>query len=100
VLLIVSGLCYGAAFIRRKNYLLGVEFLIVGVSATNFATFMATGWMANYNIAMFLDAFSRGVGIPIIAALGLMAVTHNYKPSVTSDVILFLAGFAAAAIYF
>jgi len=88
------------AFTRRKNYLLGGEFLIVGISATNFTVFLVTGWLVNYNAAMFLDAFSRGVGIPIIATLGLMAVTHNYKPSLASDVLLFLAGFAAAAIYF
>lgn len=100
VLLMICGLSYGAAFLRRKNYLIGVEFLIVGISATNFTIFVATGWQGNYNAAMFLDAFSRGVGIPIIATLGLMAVTHNYKPSPASDVTLFLAGFAATAIYF
>lgn len=60
ILLVISGLFYGAAFIRRKNYLLGLEFLIVGISASNFTTFIATGWQANYNIAIFLDAFSRG----------------------------------------
>lgn len=43
VLLVLSGLGYGVAFVRRKNYLLGVEFLIVGISATNFTTFIATG---------------------------------------------------------
>jgi hypothetical protein len=100
VLLVVCGLGYGIAFIRRKNYLLGVEFLIVGISATNFTTFIATGWQVNYNVAIFLDAFSRGVGVPVIAMLGLMAVTHNYKPSPAKDVILFLAAFAAAAIYY
>ncbi|MFK0090334.1 hypothetical protein ACIQUS_23955 [Pseudomonas sp. NPDC090755] len=100
VLLVVCGLYYGAAFIRRRNYLLGVEFLIVGISATNFTAFIATGWQANYNIAIFLDAFSRGVGVPVIATLGLMAVTHNYKPSAAKDVLLFLAGFVAAATYF
>jgi hypothetical protein len=100
VLLVVCGLCYGAAFIRRKNYLLGVEFLIVGISASNFTTFIATGWQANYDVAIFLDAFSRGVGVPIIATLGLMAVTHNYKPSAGKDALLFLAGFVAAALYF
>lgn len=62
ILLVISGLFYGAAFIRRKNYLLGLEFLIVGISASNFTTFIATGWQANYNIAIFLDAFSRGWG--------------------------------------
>ncbi|WP_236233470.1 hypothetical protein [Pseudomonas tohonis] len=100
VLLTICGLCYGVAFTRQRNYLLGGEFLIVGISAANFTIFLLTGWLANYNAAMFLDAFSRGVGIPIIATLGLMAVTHNYKPSLASDVLLFLAGFAAAAIYF
>lgn len=100
VLLVICGLSYGLAFIRRKNYLLGVEFLIVGISATNFTTFIATGWQTNYNIAIFLDAFSRGVGVPIIGTLGLMAVTHNYRPSPAKDFILFLAGFTIAAIYF
>jgi len=100
VLLVVCGLYYGAAFVRRKNYLLGLEFLIIGISATNFTLFIATDWSINYNIAMFLDAFSRGVGVPIIAVLGMMAVTHNYKPSRLEDVLLFVAGFVAAAIYY
>jgi len=100
LLLVVCGLSYGAALVKRKNYLLGVEFLIVGISATNFTTFIATGWQANYSIAIFLDAFSRGVGVPIIGVLGLMAVTHNYKPSPAKDFILFLAAFTVAAIYF
>ncbi|WP_336331709.1 hypothetical protein [Pseudomonas putida] len=100
LLLVVCGLGYGVAFIRRRNYLLGVEFLIVGISATNFTTFIATGWQTNYDIAIFLDAFSRGVGVPIIVTLGLMAVTHNYKPTPAKDFILFLAAFIATAIYF
>ncbi|MEX6867297.1 hypothetical protein AB2D15_34770, partial [Pseudomonas aeruginosa] len=86
--------------IRRKNYLLGLEFLIVGISASNFTTFIATGWQANYNIAIFLDAFSRGVGVPVIATLGLMAVTHDYKPSPAKDILIFVAGFAATGVYF
>ncbi len=100
ILLVISGLFYGAAFIRRKNYLLGLEFLIVGISASNFTTFIATGWQANYNIAIFLDAFSRGVGVPVIATLGLMAVTHDYKPSPAKDILIFVAGFAAIGVYF
>ncbi|UXZ43861.1 hypothetical protein K7K07_17515 [Pseudomonas soli] len=100
VLLIICGLFYGVAFFGRRNYLIGGEFLIVGISATNFAVFIVAGWQANYNVAMFLDAFSRGVGIPVIATLGLMSVTHDYKPSPVSDILLFLAGFVVAAIYF
>ncbi|WP_047286505.1 hypothetical protein [Pseudomonas protegens] len=100
VVLVLCGLCYGVAFIRRNNYLLGLEYLIVGISATNFTTFIATGWQANYNVAIFLDAFSRGVGVPVIGTLGLMAVTHNYKFSLSKDVVIFVAGFAATAGYF
>ena len=85
---------------QAQNYLLGVEFLIVGISATNFTTFIATGWQTNYDVAIFLDAFSRGVGVPIVGTLGLMAVTHGYKPSPAKDFILFLAAFSVTAIYF
>ncbi|MGA4640132.1 hypothetical protein ACQKC8_10215 [Stutzerimonas stutzeri] len=99
VLLVICGLCYGAAFMRKKNYLLGVEYLIVGISAMSFTIFIATGWQANYNISIFLDAFSRGVGVPVIGILGLMAVTHGYKPSFAKDVLLFVVGFCAAAVY-
>ena len=74
--------------------------LIVGISATNFTTFIATGWQTNYDVAIFLDAFSRGVGVPIVGTLGLMAVTHGYKPSPAKDFILFLAAFSVTAIYF
>lgn len=100
VLLVVCGLYYGVAFVRRGNYLIGGEFLIIGISATNFTVFILTGWLVNYNVAMFLDAFSRGVGVPVIATLGLMAVTHNYKPSPVSDIVLFLACFAVSVVYF
>jgi len=100
IVLVISGLCYGAGFIRKGNYLLGLEFLIVGISASNFTTYIATGWKGNYNVALFLDAFSRGVGVPIIATMGLMAITHNYKPSRAKDVFLFVAGFAATAFYY
>ena len=42
---------------QAQNYLLGVEFLIVGISATNFTTFIATGWQTNYDVAIFLMPF-------------------------------------------
>ena len=68
VLLVVCGLYYGAAFVRRKNYLLGVEFLIVGISATNFTTFIATGWQTNYDVCLLYTSPSprdqRGSRMP------------------------------------
>lgn len=43
--------------------------------------------------------FARG-GVPVIATLGLMAVTHDYKPSPAKDILIFVAGFAATGVYF
>ncbi|PCE30477.1 hypothetical protein [Burkholderia ubonensis] len=80
---------YGVKFLRRRNYLLGIEWLVVTVSASNALLFFATGSPFCYGVSHFLDAFSRGFGMPVIAVAGLMAVTHHYKPSVRQDVILF-----------
>lgn len=96
VFLICCGVVYGLKYVRlRNNYLLGFEWLIVAFSASNLLIFLMTGWQVNYSISFFLDAFSRGFGVPIVATLGLMAVTHNYKPSVAKDIMIFAASFAA-----
>jgi len=95
ILLVLSGAIYGFKFIGKKNYLLGLEWLIVAFSGSNLLIYLFTEWKVNYSISFFLDAFSRGFGIPIVATLGLMAVTHNYKPSVLKDLVIFAASFAA-----
>ncbi|HBO3911640.1 hypothetical protein ACM79C_06425 [Pseudomonas aeruginosa] len=96
VFLIVCGVVYGLKYVRgRKNYLLGFEWLIVAFSASNLLVFLMTGWEVNYSISFFLDAFSRAFGVPIVAVLGLMAVTHDYKPSVAKDIMIFAVTFAA-----
>jgi hypothetical protein len=95
ILLVLSGTAYGVKFFGKKNYLLGFEWLIVAFSGLNLLIYLFTEWSINYSVSFFLDAFSRGFGIPIVATLGLMAVTHNYKPSVLKDVVIFAASFAA-----
>jgi hypothetical protein len=97
-LLVVSSLVYGLKFLKKRNYLLGFEWLIITCSASNFLIFLFTEKIFGYDISMFCDAFSRSVGIPVITIAGLMAVTHRYKPSLLADVAMFAGGFAAAAI--
>ncbi|SAK76887.1 membrane protein [Caballeronia catudaia] len=92
-LLAVSSFFYGWKFVKKKNYLLGLEMWIVGTSATNAIVFFATGNAVSYEIAHFFDAFSRGFGMPIIAVAGLLAITHGYKPSIRQDVAAFAASF-------
>ena len=98
VWLVVVGYFLGWKFIRNYgNYLLGLEWLVVGVSASNFlvgSLLGATGGIP-FQISFFLDAFSRSVGFTLILVLGLMAVTHRYKPTIAVDIGVF--GLAIAA---
>lgn len=97
--MIFAGFFYGWKFIRNYgNYLLGLEWMIVATSGTNFLIWALTGGHDGsllYSIAYFFDAFSRSVGITLILVMGLMRVTHRYKPSAVVDVAAF--GLAIAA---
>ncbi|MFD5248221.1 transporter [Amycolatopsis sp. NPDC058340] len=99
VWMIFAGYFFGWKFIRRYgNYLLGLEWMVVATSGTNFLLWSLLGGSPDsllYDVAYFFDAFSRSVGITLILVLGLMKVTHRYKPSLAVDVGVF--AFATAA---
>lgn len=97
ILLWATTLIWGVKFLRRRSYLLGIEYLVVTVSTTNLFIYLMNESQLAYDISFFLDAFSRAAGIPIIATAGLMAVTHNYKPSKAVDVLFFVGAFAGTA---
>lgn len=94
---IVVGFTYGIKFIRKHhNYLLGLEWIVVATSCTNFMVFAAINAShasPMYTAAAFLDAFSRSFGITLILVLGLMQVTHRFRPPLAVEVGAFaLAG--------
>lgn len=97
VLVLASGI-YGVKFLGRRNYLLGFEWLIVTFSATNFLVFALVEVQAAYSVSYFCDAFSRAFGIPVITTLGLMAVTHGYRPTARTDVLLFAGAIAGTVV--
>ncbi|MBD9730657.1 transporter [Streptomyces sp. H28] len=98
--MIFAGYFYGWTFIRRYgNYLLGLEWMVVATSGSNFLLWSLLGARSDsvlYDLAYFLDAFSRSVGITLILVLGLMKVTHRYKPSRSVDVVVFGVAIVAA----
>ncbi|MBW1595588.1 transporter [Streptomyces sp. JJ38] len=98
VWMIAAGFTFGWKFIRNYgNYLLGLEWIIVATSGSNFLVYALLGADEKspmYTAAHFLDAFSRSVGITLILVLGLMGATHRYKPSKATDIGVF--AFAAA----
>jgi hypothetical protein len=99
LLMIAGGLYCGWKFLRDYgNWLLGLEWIIVGSSGVNFLVWALRGGDQGnfqYDLAFFLDAFSRSVGITLIAVVGLMQVTHKYKPRPAVDVGLFALAIVA-----
>ena len=97
-LLALSSFVFGWKFVKKHNYLLGIEMWVVGTSATNAVGYFATGNATSYEVAHFFDAFSRGFGLPLIVVAGMMVITHGYKPSIRQDVLAFVASFAATCV--
>ncbi|MFJ9420339.1 transporter [Streptomyces sp. NPDC101227] len=97
--LIFTGFFYGWKFIRQYgNYLLGLEWFILATSGSNFLAWSLLGGDKGsfmYFIAYFFDAFSRSVGVSLILVMGLMRVTHRYKPTPAVDIGVFVLGIAA-----
>src|SRR5947199_7116876 len=97
--MVYAGFSCGWRFVRDyDNYLLGIEWMIVATSGVNYLVWALLGaheGNAQSHVVYFFDAFSRSVGITLILVLGLMRVTHGYKPSLAVDVGAF--GLAAVA---
>lgn len=93
VWMIGVGYLLGWKFIRQyNNYLLGLEWMVVATSGSNFLLWSLLGGGDDsplYGIAYFFDAFSRSVGITLILVMGLLAVTHDYKPNPLVDISVF-----------
>jgi hypothetical protein len=98
MILIATSLVYGVKLLKRRNYLLAGEWLVVTFSASNLLINAFTGAMPFYHISLFCDAFSRSFGIPVIAIAGLMAATHRYRPSTFVDVTYFAVGLVVTTI--
>ncbi|MGS2809238.1 MULTISPECIES: transporter [Nocardia] len=102
--MLAVGFIYGIKFIRNhKNYLLGIEWIVVATSGTNFLLYgllKAGHDSPMYTFSFFLDAFSRSFGFTLVLVLGLMQVTHRYKPSAAVDIGAFaLAGVAGYLLF-
>lgn len=81
LLLVTIASISGWALLGKRNYLLSSLWFILAFSGLNFLLFGLYGVLAAYDIANLCDVFSRGIGVPIVATAGLMAVTHRYRPS-------------------
>lgn len=97
-LLAFVGYYYGYRFLLLRNYLLAFEWWIIGISASNMFIYQAAGVETSGYIAAFLDAFSRSIGIPLIALVGLMKAINGYEPSKSTDILMFVFGGVVAGV--
>lgn len=90
VWLMATTWCFGIKMARTYgNHLLTLEWLVVAVSSTNFLLWSLLGGDESspmYHLAYALDAFSRSFGITLILVLGLLSVTHRWKPPLWAEV--------------
>jgi hypothetical protein len=84
----LASLNYGVKFIKKRNYLVGLEWFALGISGLNVIVFLLTNSHVSYELMHFLDAFSRGFGLPIVAVVGLMEVNRQRKLSVVQEIML------------
>ncbi|WP_027863029.1 hypothetical protein [Marmoricola sp. URHB0036] len=94
---------YGIKLWRNyRNLLLTLEWLVVAVSSTNFLFWSLLGGDKSsplYDLAYALDAFSRSFGITLILVIGLLSVTHGYKPPVWVKVGTLTLAVAGALVF-
>lgn len=100
-----AGFYYGYKLLRGfRNFLLGLEWVVMAVSGVN--VLVLAGLFAkpdgapdhesfSYHLMVFFDAFSRSFGMTVILVIGLMAVTHRYRPTWWVEALAILAGVAA-----
>ncbi|MFF8375813.1 transporter [Streptomyces sp. NPDC015661] len=97
--MVFAGFFCGWRFLRQYgNHLLGLEWMIVGTSGVNFLIWALRGGDVTDPQSMlvsFFDAFSRGVGITLILIMGLLRVTHRYKPGPVVDIGAFVLATSA-----
>ncbi len=98
LMLVFTGVFYGTRFLRAGNPLLGYEWYILAFSASNAALYFVNGNELHIGIALFCDAFSRIIGIPVIGTLGIMQMTHNLTLSTSAKIACFVLGAVVAAI--
>jgi hypothetical protein len=97
--LIFTGLGFGIRFLKLKNSLLVWEWIVLGFSASNILLGILLQNPFFEAVGFYCDAFSRGVGFPVIATLGFVELFRGRKFSWQFDVAAFVGGavFALAA---
>ncbi|WP_280211345.1 hypothetical protein [Nocardia cyriacigeorgica] len=93
-----AGFYYGIRLLRGfRNFLLGLEWVVMAVSGVNvlyLAAINVDHESLSYHAMVFFDAFSRSFGMTVILVVGLMAVTHRYRPSWVVEALAIVAGIA------
>jgi len=95
-----SGLYFGRQLQKMENALLAWEWYILGVSACCGIFVALNPWKPITWLWDYFDAFSRLLGVPIIATIGLMRATHHMRLTKRQESLLFAVSLLAALFFF
>ncbi|RDH09799.1 hypothetical protein [Tsukamurella pulmonis] len=97
-----AGFYYGYKLLRGfRNFLLGLEWVVMAISGVNVLVLASVATTPDgapdhtsfsYHLMVFFDAFSRSFGMTVILVIGMMAVTHRYRPTWIVEAVAILAG--------
>jgi hypothetical protein len=91
---VLVGAYCGYRFQLLRNYLLGYEWYILAISSACGIAFSIGHMPVAGSFLHFFDLFSRLFGIPLIAGVGLLRVTHDYEPPKVWNFVLFAGSVA------
>ncbi|WP_156137258.1 hypothetical protein [Tepidimonas taiwanensis] len=93
------GYYFGWRFWKRDSILLSFEWWIVAVSASSFFLYAISQWSIFYSLSIFLDAFSRWFGFPVIVVVGVIIFARGVRLARWLEIALFVVGFLGAYIW-
>ena len=97
-LLVVTSGTSAFALGRRGNYLLSALWLLPCLSGASYLLFGLYGILIAHDISRLCDEILMVLGMPLIATAGLMAATHDFKPSKRISTVFLIAVLAAVAL--
>lgn len=98
--LIAMGAVCGYRLLQFKNHLLGCEWFILAISSACGALFIVGHVPLAGSLVHFFDLFSRLFGVPLIAGIGLLRVTHDYETSKRVEYLVCAGSLLISALLF
>ena len=80
LVVVVAGIS-GLALWKRQHYLLGDLSLLLAFSGISFLFYGVYDEPSAYTLSRLCDGAMKGLALPVLVVLGMLAATHRFRPS-------------------